>query len=191
MLCLNRHGGTPVFIPVTLTFPEWANYGCNTSICQSSHGLNKSTARVMISGLRSEATEPFLCSTLFAAGSGCVSQIERESVCVCVKHIYTEPAAPCLWLIMCLIICAISSEASRESFKLGLSVCLEYLLMTARDLPLPLSLASQSRWTQPWHINTHIHLNTHASLLTQKQAHSLGSLQKHCKFLRIIPIRKH
>lgn len=75
---------------------------------------------------------------------------------------------------MCLIICAISSEASRESFKLGLSVCLEYLLMTLHRPP-PADTGqpygeSGRHPAQLWHINRHIDLhvtaNTKASTFT-------------------------
>lgn len=137
----------------------------------------------MISGLRSEATVLFLCSILFAAGYVCVCWKWRGREYV--WHIYTEPAAPCLWLIMCLIICAISSEASRESFKLGLSVCLEYLLMmppalgscTASTVPVSTTLACETTYKHTHWCGHMLHLQYRRSTF------NWGPLQKHCNFL--------
>lgn len=74
---------------------------------------------------------------LFAAGSVHVclhTSLEKH-----VPHTHTcphtEAAAPCLGVIMWLVICAISSDACRQNFKLRDSVCLEYLLMTAHHPP--------------------------------------------------------
>lgn len=96
----------------------------------------------------------------------CARDRERESVC----GTYTEPAAPCLWLIMCLIICAISSEASRESFKLGLSVCLEYLLMMVHRPPPLSTLGSHTAVIVPAS-------TTVAWEVTYKHTHSFGHTQ--------------
>lgn len=72
---------------------------------------------------------------------------------------------------MCLIICAISSEASRESFKLGLSVCLEYLLMAVRSPLFPPMLGrhtvvkSPSEHTLAWETAyKHTHLFGHMGI---------------------------
>ncbi len=154
----------------------------------------------MISGLCSEAAVPFLCSTvplyslLALCMCVCVRERERKGENVCVTHIHwTSCPLPVIDNVphyLCHFIWGFQGKLQAGT------VCL--LGIPANDgaqLPSlwhwPATHQPERQWAQPWHINIHIHLNTHAELLTQKKARSLGSLfLKFLNFLKAIPIKE-